>query len=187
MKPNERVFIKSDVFVESIRNGHVQTSDDVYKSFGYRVCKVKSKLKPEFAGLSQHELNGLMRTKGKESMTEEVIETLLTYTGDTPLEDKSKWDDTKILIHEATFLDGGGKRRHNTRGNLHSNLDDVMAMAAEMNIETLILGHFSSRYTHQQIDDKIKSLARDLRLKIPVYRLLPGVIYKDILGGGQIV
>lgn len=182
LKADERVYIKDDVFVQAVTNGHVPAAEGMYKSFGYRVCKVKNKLKPEYAGMPNERIADLMRTLGKAQMTTELITTVLTYTGDTPIEDKSKWDNSEVLIHEATFLDREERRKHNTRGNLHSNLEDVMAMASEMNIGSLVLGHFSSRYTHQQIDEQIKKVAGRVNLKVPVYRLLPGVSYKDILG-----
>lgn len=183
MESGEKVYVGDDLFVQSILNGHVQAAPGVQKSFGYRVCKVKNKLKPEFLDLPKDRIAELMKTEGRSNMTTEVVDTLLTYSGDTPVDDMSKWDNSSILIHEATFLDKEEKLKHNTRGNLHSNLEEVMERIRDMNIETLILGHFSSRYSSEQIDNKIRQMIRTFDIKIPVYRLLPGHVHRDILAG----
>ena len=61
-----------------------------------------------------------------------------------------------------------------------------MAMVSQLSIETLILGHFSSRYTHEQIDDKIRSLCKEFKISILVFRVLPGQTHRNILGGEPI-
>ena len=111
-----------------------------------------------------------------------VIRTnVLSYSGDTPVDDYEKWNGSKILIHEATFLDTPGTTTISTHGNKHSNLEEVIKMVSEINIETLVLGHFSSRYSAGQIDEAMRSLCKKYLIKIPVFRILPGQVHKDIL------
>jgi ribonuclease Z len=54
-------------------------------------------------------------------------------------------------------------------------------MVADLTIDTLILGHFSSRYSKEQIEEKIKYYCKKFDIKIPVYRVLPGQTHFNIL------
>lgn len=183
IKENAHIQIKDDLYVQSIRNNHVPSEKDVFKSFGYQVYQVKNKLKKEYAGLSQEEILKQIAEIGKERMTEQIRTNILTYSGDTPVDDPEKWNNTKILIHEATFLGEQELNHANTHRNKHSNLEQVLTMVSRLNIETLILGHFSSRYSKEEIDGSIRSLCEKLKIKIPVYRVLPGEVHWNILGG----
>jgi ribonuclease Z len=111
-----------------------------------------------------------------------IEETLLGYAGDTNVSTASRWAGCRILIHEATFLtkvDAGDRAgRH-----LHSCLDEVLLMASEAKPHYLILNHFSSRYTHEEIITAIRREASALRLPFPVFAILPGEIVRDILAG----
>ena len=178
---HQRLFIKDNLYVQPVRNNHVQVDQSITKSLGYRVCEVKSKLKQEYLALPQEELKKLINERGKEALTTQVETTLLTYSGDTPVDDPERWNNTKILIHEATFLESGDQENSNTKRNLHSRLEEVLYMVANLNVESLILGHFSSRYSHEAIDENIKRLCKALKIKIPVYRVLPGQVHRDIL------
>lgn len=181
VKANEHIRIKDNMYVQSIRNNHVQSEQTVFKSLGFQVYQVKTKLKQEYLNIPQDQLIQLMNEKGKENMTESVRTNLVTYSGDTPVDDYTTWDNTEILIHEATFLGKEEQANLNTHGNKHSNLEEVLKMASELTIEKLILGHFSSRYSAGEIDSRIKTLCKELMIKIPVYRVLPGQVHRDIL------
>lgn len=187
LRAGEQVQIKDNVWVEAIRNEHYHTDENTFKSFGYRVFETRTKLKKEFLGLPQAALLGKMATLGKATMTEETRSNLLTYSGDTPVDGApEKWDNTRILIHEATFLTREESDQLNVRANRHSNLEDVIEMAAGLNIERLILGHFSTRYSGEQIDEAIRRQCRATGLRIPVYRVLPGEVQRNILGGAPV-
>ena len=119
--------------------------------------------------------------KGKDFLTHQVSNCIIGYSGDTPVENTERWNHCRILIHEATFL--GGKedipvRRH---GNKHSTLEEVMEMVSSIHIEQLILGHFSSRYSPEQINKSILQLCDKYGITIPVFRILPGQVVSDIL------
>ncbi|MFM2307355.1 MAG: hypothetical protein RLZZ367_2024, partial [Bacteroidota bacterium] len=83
----------------------------------------------------------------------------------------------------ATFLDTQEQGKNNRERNLHSNLEEVIEMASKLHIEKLVLGHFSSRYHPEQIDGRIKELCVKYSIKIPVYRVLPGEVSRDVLAG----
>jgi len=175
----DRVWIKKDIYVEALRNNHVPAAENVFKSFGFKVVQVKYKLKQEYMSLPPLDIKKAIDTLGKEA-THNIEETiLLAYSGDTPAENFSYWNNAKILIHEATFL--GDEVEIQSHRNKHSKLEDVLSNVAEIQIEALILGHFSSRYSNEQIDESIRELCKKFNIQIPVYRVLPGQTMFDIL------
>ncbi len=177
--PGEEVWLRNDILVKAIKNGHVPSAEGIFKSCGYKLVQVRKKLKPEFIGLSGTELRQLTEEHGQAFINTEIRTTLLGYSGDTPVEDYSRWDNCEVLIHEATFLDE--KLSGLERVNKHSRLHEVMEMVSQLNIGKLILGHFSSRYNPNEIDAAIKELCDKFAINIPVYRVLPGQAVYNIL------
>jgi len=186
MNENNPIHLKNGLMILPFRNRHIPAPPDKVKSLSFHVFRVKRKLKPEFHQLSGLEIKELRETKGDDFVTTEVRENILSYSGDTPVEWDGRFKDSKILIHEATFLQDDPSILDKDRMNKHSFLEDVIKMVAESNIEQLILGHFSSRYSDEEIDLAIKTHCTNYGLKIPVYRLLPGKIHRNILGNEPI-
>ena len=174
--------IKDNIVVEAVSNGHVPLERGTNKSLSYKVFETKRKLKPEFESLSGQEIKLLNTTHGSDYITKEVKTNILSYSGDTPVEDYERFNQSKVLIHEATFLGTKADSQINTHGNHHSYLEDVIKMVSEIQIEQLVLGHFSSRYSHEQIKNTVRKLCEAYNLKIPVYAILPGVTHRNILG-----
>ena len=177
----DKIWIRKDIYVEALKNNHVSCANNIYKSLGYKVVQVKSKLKTEYLKLSSVEIKNTIETLGKASTHTQVETILLSYSGDTPCENFEQWNDSKILIHEATFLGGEDDKNIEAHGNKHSNLKDVIAAVSTSNIQCLILGHFSSRYADELIDKTIINLCKKYEIKIPVLRVLPGQVTKNIL------
>jgi ribonuclease Z len=181
--PGDEIWVKDDIVVIPIRNEHVTTDSHIIRSLSYKVMQVKQKVKPELAALPPATLKQIIMDKGKENTTIEVRTNLVGYSGDTPVEDLQRWDQSGILIHEATFLASEGDVKMVAHKNKHSKLEEVMEMVSHLRVEQLILGHFSSRYAAEQIDHAIKDLCNKYAINIPVFRLLPGLTVKDILSG----
>ena len=177
----EEIRIRKDLLIQPVRNGHVQAAENISKSLSYKLIQTKEKLKPEFLHLPGEEIRKIVMERGKESTTVEVRTNILSYSGDTPVEDAQRWDHSLILIHEATFL--GGDEEVHAHGNKHSTLEEVMEMVSGIHIEKLVLGHFSSRYSKEQIDSSIRTLCDKYAINIPVFRVLPGEAMFDILNG----
>lgn len=181
----EEVGIRSDMLVQAFPNEHVQKGHPDIKSLSYKVFETKRKLKQEFVGLPGNEIKKIIDEHGRDYTTDLIKTNILSYSGDTPV-NYELWDNTDILIHEATFLGGREDDKIETHGYNHSTLEDVIQMVSEIKVNQLILSHFSSRYSHEQIDSRIRSLCKTYKIEIPVYRLLPGEIHRDILGGESI-
>lgn len=179
----DKIWIKKDIYVQVIKNNHVVCEENIYKSLGYKVVKVKSKLNADYLKLPPLEIKSIIETLGKNATHTNVETILISYSGDTPCENFEHWNNSKVLIHEATFLGGEDDKNIQTHGNKHSKLEDVIKSVSESNIESLILGHFSSRYSDEQIDKSIIGYCKDYRIHIPVYRILPGQTEKNMLSG----
>lgn len=176
--------INRNISVQSIRNGHVPADANTAKSLSYVIIEKKKKLKEAFKHLQGKEIAQISKEKGKDFIQEETSRKIFGYSGDTPVEDYERWDNTDILIHEATFLNNDVGL--NIKSNKHSCLTHVMKMVSEININQLILSHFSSRYKAGEIDAAIRKACHDYKIKIPVFRILPGEIYRDILNSKPI-
>ncbi len=182
----DEINIRKDIIVQAIRNEHVPVEKNISKSLSYKVFQTKQKVKLEYLKLNPEELKQIILAKGKETTTEEVRTNILSYSGDTPVEDLERWDNSEILIHEATFLAGDEAPKERNYGNKHSKLEEVMEMVSQLNIGTLILGHFSSRYSPDQINDRIKLLCNKHAINFPVFAIMPGETVIDILNSKRI-
>lgn len=178
---HQDIFIKNGILVQSIRNEHIEAPIDIIKSLSFDVIEVKQKLKTAFKDYSKETLQAVRLEKGNDFITEEKRQSVLSYSGDTPVQDFDRWKDAKILIHEATFLDHSVKTNKGRKKNAHSVLEEVLEMVAASNVEQLILGHFSSRYSKEQIKQAVRNLAQKYALNIPIFCVFPGETMHDIL------
>lgn len=178
--------VGKDIIVEAIRNNHVDAPPEVSKSLSYKIDRTKRKLKAEYASLSGNEIRDLIVNKGNDFVTDIVRENVLSYSGDTPVEDYERWNNSNILIHEATFLGNDATLKHAPNKNKHSNLSEVMEMIANIQVNKVILSHFSPRYGQKEIDTEIKRLAKHFNVKTPIFRILPGEIHRNILSENPI-
>ena len=181
---NEMINIKPNISVQGFENRHINVLNQL-KSLSYKVVETKNKLKSEFYGLKPEVLIALKKEKGEDFINVMQHKTLLIYSADTPIFDYSKFDNCGVLIHEATFLKKEELQNGNNK-NKHSALEEVIQMVSEIKVEKLILGHFSSRYNQEDVDNKIKRLIKQYHIKIPVYRIPIGKCVKDILNGNPI-
>jgi ribonuclease Z len=177
---DDEVKIRDNLVVRAIENSHVPTDGKQIKSLTYIVQSISRKLKPKFAGRKGTEIAAISKKLGADAITDESRSTELIYSGDTPVESDGRYDGANILIHEATFLTREEIQPDNPKRNKHSSLDAVMEMVKDSEIEALILGHFSSRYSNEQIDDAIDREIARCGIKIPVKRVYPGLIARDI-------
>lgn len=182
----DSINIKSDVVVEATRNEHVPCEQGVQKSLSYKVFEVKKKLKKEFRALSGQEIKSLVDQHGREFISDEIRKNIISFSGDTPVDDYSTWDSSEILIHEATFLKDEGDAKIEARNNKHSKLNEVLEMVSEITVGTLILSHFSSRYSREEIDLATQEGLRKYGIKIPVHLVYPGELKRDVLNSEPI-
>jgi ribonuclease Z len=168
------IAIRDDLVVRAFENRHVRTDGRQIKSLSYSAESIRRKLKPEYIGMSGSEIAAIRKEHGNDQITQEERTVELIYSGDTPVELDGRYREAKILIHEATFLTRDDLNPADLNRNQHSSLDAVMEMVSESSIGTLILGHFSSRYSEEQIDEAIDREINRCGIKFPVKRVYPG-------------
>lgn len=177
----QEIEIKKNILVQAIRNEHINSPIGVHKSFSYKVYETKNKLKPEFQSLDKNEIRNVVEEKGRDFITEEIRTNIISFSGDTPVDDYEKWNNSEILVHESTFLKSEGDMQFEARGNKHSQLHEVLQMVSEINVGKLILNHFSSRYSTEEITAATQKLLKEYQIQIPVFIIYPGEIKRDIL------
>ncbi len=182
----EIIPIKKGFEIKAIRNEHIKAPMGVHKSLSYQLFETKKKLKPKFENKTPDEIKQIAQTKGREFLTQTIKRKLISFSGDTPVDEYSKWDGSEILIHESTFLKEVNDSKIQSGRNKHSTLEEVMKMVKEIEVKTLILNHFSSRYAKEEIDDAVLKLVKELGIQIPVYLIYPGEIRRDVLNSKPI-
>jgi ribonuclease Z len=137
----------------------------------YEVIELRHRLRDEFVGRDEHEIVEL-RASGV-SVTEEWRRSMLFYTGDTDrgiLETNDALYKSEVLMIECSFITTGHEERAATYRHIH--FDDIAAFADRFENETIVLTHFSRRYSRSMIHDEIRrrcpAVLRDrIRLALP--------------------
>jgi ribonuclease Z len=139
---------------------------------GYALCRQKDKLRGEYAHLSTAELREL-RHQGVE-ITERQEWAEVAFCGDTTIdvvEQEELVRKARLLVLEVTFLDDRvsveSARRHG-----HVHLDEVIERAELFENQTILMTHFSTRYSRAQITDILSRRLPD-SLRDRVVPLLP--------------
>lgn len=162
------------------------------RSLGYHLLWRKQKVKAELRLLPQAELDALRMEVGKENITEQVDEKWISIGGDGEPLNPQEVAGTKLLLHEATFLspsdrdsgdeDEGEITVQPTHGHVHSTVEEAISVAREARIENLVLYHISTRYTDQEIRERIREEAQKAGLKARVWAALPRRVHWNLLG-----
>lgn len=136
--------------------------DPTRLSVGYRVMENRQTMRPEFMGLSRDEIKA--KLLAGESITQDNPRNVLTYTGDTTVQDVAEYDQAELLIHECTFLN-----REDVRYDSHSLLEDVLECVKKYHPKNLLLNHFSVRYSPAMCGAATRTKAKELGLDFPVW------------------
>ena len=178
ISPGDDVQLNNNRSVRAIENRHVTNDESLIKSLSFVLESTRKKLRAKYSEMAGPEIAKLKSQLAEEEMFEELRDKELVYSGDTPVESDGRYSDARILIHEATFLRREELRASGPDRNCHSSLDAVMEMVADSNIENLILGHFSSRYSDDEINMAIEREKSRCGIKVPVFAVYPGQVLK---------
>lgn len=143
---DKQYHLQSNYYFQAIRSVHRVPSN------GYSIIEKRTKLKPEFTGLSSREIVKLKQER--DDLFYETFETLITFSGDTQIEfvlENEMVRKSRILFLECTYID---KKRPVERAREwgHIHLDEIRKNAdAFEHIEKLYLIHFSTRYRAEEI------------------------------------
>jgi ribonuclease Z len=137
----------------------------------YEVIELRHRLRDEFAGREEREITELRRNGV--NVTEEWRRSMLFYTGDTDrgiLEQNEELFRSELLMIECSFIARGHEDRAAKYRHIH--FDDIAAFADRFENDTIVLTHFSRRYSRSEIHDEIRrrcpAVLRDrIRLALP--------------------
>jgi ribonuclease Z len=170
IKHDSIVELGNGISVRAMTNKHVETPHPKTKSLSYLVEEKKKKLKAEYRNLPGNEIARLNKELGSEAISDFITRKIVGYSGDTPVTEAGQWSDAEILLHESTFLKTADVT---PKGNRHSSLDQVIAMASELNLKALILTHFSARYSIDEITKAVGEECAHNRIGFPVHAVFP--------------
>jgi ribonuclease Z len=108
---------------------------------GYRVVEKRKRLKPEFASLSQQEIEAAARSGRRDQLLEDAEHILFVHSGDAMPIDPALAMNADLLIHDATFLNEPDRREP-----IHATTEEALDVARRANVKALALYHLSIRY-----------------------------------------
>ncbi len=108
---------------------------------GYRVVETKRRLKPEFAGLSQADVEAAALDGRRDTLLEEVAHVRFAHSGDAMPIDPALVTGADLLVHDATFLEEPDRRYP-----IHATTEEALAVGRDAGVKALILYHLSIRY-----------------------------------------
>ncbi|KAJ6880451.1 tRNase Z TRZ2 [Populus alba x Populus x berolinensis] len=154
--------LRNDVVVRPFRTQHVIPSQ------GYVIYSVRKKLKKQYIHLKGKQIEKLKKS-GVE-ITDIILSPEVAFTGDTTAEymlDPRNADAlrAKVLITEATFLDEDFTTEH-ARQRGHTHLFEIIENAKWIRSKAILLTHFSSRYSIEDIREAVLKLQSRVSAKV---------------------
>lgn len=181
IEDGQSVPVGKGLSVRAMENSHMRGVRPGIRSLSYVVERSVRKLRPEFVGMPGSAIAALRKEVGAEAMTDELRIPALIYSGDTGVLDDGRYDGAEVLIHEATFIDRTDSSEGDPTRFRHSVLQDVLVMVANARPAHLVLGHFSGRYSAEQIKAAVREECAAHGVNCPVSVMLPGVVDHDVL------
>jgi len=156
------IHVKGKVFIRPFRTIHK------VKSQGYTLFEKRKRLKAEFRGTPGPELGRLRRSGVEIESTEDVP--LFTFTGDTKASVLDRMPEfalrAKVFAIECTFLgcDEVDEEQAERKGHVH--IDQLARRADKFAAAgSVMLCHFSKRYSNKDIEAAIANLPASMRAK----------------------
>jgi len=140
---------RSRVFLRTFKTRHSQKQ----LSLGYNIIEKRRKLRPQYQGLLQKDLNAVIVEKGREEIAEDVEQIIFSYGGDSRPINPDFIRGSLFLCHEATYMSVEDDERNFQQ---HSLLDEVLTTAAAAEVETVLLFHTSLRYNLDELRGRVK-------------------------------
>ncbi len=110
-------------------------------AFGYKVIETRRRLKPEFASMTQAEVEAVAREGRRDDLLETVSHVTFAHSGDAMPIDPALVMGADLLVHDATFLSEPDRREP-----IHATTEEALEVARAAGVKTLVLYHLSIRY-----------------------------------------
>ncbi|KAG2298006.1 hypothetical protein Bca52824_034478 [Brassica carinata] len=154
--------LRNDIVVRPFATHHVIPSQ------GYVIYSVRNKLKKQYTHLKGKQIEKIK--KSGEQITDMILSPEIAFTGDTTAEymlDPRNADAlrAKVLITEATFLDDSFSTEHAQKLG-HTHISQIIENAKWIRSKTVLLTHFSSRYSIEEIREAVLKLQSKVSAKV---------------------
>jgi len=110
-------------------------------ALGFRVVEARRRLRPEFTGRPQAEIEALARQGRRDEMMERFDHVVFAHSGDAMPIDPAIVAGADLLVHDATFLHEPDRREP-----IHATTEEALDVGARAGARTLVLTHLSVRY-----------------------------------------
>ena len=121
-------------------------------ALGYRVMETKRRLKAEFAGMTQADIETAARDGRRDALLEEVAYVRFAHSGDAMPIDPALVAEADLLVHDATFLDEADRKYP-----IHATTEEALEVGRLAKVKTLILYHLSIRYDRDKALPALRS------------------------------
>ena len=149
VKPGDEYQIKPNLFTRVFPTKHSKGS------VGYSVIEKRKKLKAEYVGLKSPQIVELKKQGVEIDYPLEIP--IVTYLGDTQYVDFSQLKyitESKILIAECTFYEGGHSGR--AEAGRHMHIDEFADLLEKLKNEHIIVTHITQRTPMREIRKILK-------------------------------
>lgn len=110
-------------------------------ALGYKVVETRRRLKREFSGLTQAEIEARAREGRRDELLEDVAHVVFAHSGDAMPIEPAVVAGADLLVHDATFLSEPDRREP-----IHATTEEALGVARAAGVKTLVLYHLSIRY-----------------------------------------
>lgn len=135
------------------------THTNAEPALGYRVVETRRRLRAEFGGRPQAEIEALAREGQRDRITEDVRHIVFAHSGDAMPVPPQEVAGADLLVHDATFLVEADRKQP-----IHATTAEALAVAREAAVARLILQHLSIRYDRSSAIDALRIQVSDFGL-----------------------
>lgn len=167
IEAEEQIFLDSrrgKTYLKSFRTQHSHKQ----LSLGYNIYESRRRLRPEFQGRPQQEINDAIWKIGKEKVAENFEQIIFSYGGDSRPIKPSLVEKSLLLCHECTYLNTADDERNFQQ---HSILGEVLETAKAADVKTLLLFHLSLRYNPEEVRDAVQEAMKKIKAEFRVFIL----------------
>jgi ribonuclease Z len=158
VRPGDTIHICDRRWIRTFATRH----DPERITVGYELLESRKKLREGLRGLPGKDIAAMV--KRGEQVWDEVPRRVLVYTGDTMVQDLEVFENTELVMHEATFVN-----REDVKYDSHSLADDVLEVMAKRKPKELMLMHFSTRYSPAMCGASVRSKAKAMAVTFPIW------------------
>ena len=167
IEPEERIELdpkRGKVFLRAFRTQHSHKQ----LSLGFNIIEVRRRLRAEYAGKPQEEINQAIWRLGKDNVAEAFEQIIFSYGGDSRPIPPARVQGSLLLCHECTYLRHEDDERNFQQ---HSILGEVLESAVKADVKGLLLFHLSLRYTVEEIRSVVNEAMKRLNAPFRVFLL----------------